>query len=254
MWREDHLGADLLLHLGCVAMRQQPVGDGIGVDVGEHVGVGRRTAGAGDARQCVDHHARGLDQAGVDERAQRQRRGGDVAARRGNQPGALQLVAVQFGQPEHGLGEQFGLGVLEAVVGRVGGRILQPERRREIDDTADVTDQRRRELHRSAVREAEEDQIEPEQSLRVELAEHEVGIGDFERRVQVGGAAPGHRVARRQPDVELGVLRGQSQQLGAGEPRCPDDPDGDAGSRHLHEHTRTRMIMQPSVRNCGHEV
>ena len=33
------------------------------------------------------------------------------------------------------------------------------------------------------------------------------------------------------------MLRRQSQQFGAGEPRCADDPDGDAGSRHLHEHT-----------------
>ncbi len=78
------------------------------------------------------------------------------------------------------------------------------------------------------MREAEEDQIEPEHLTGVELAEDEVGIGNLERRVQIGRAAPGHRVARRHPDVELGVLRRQSQQFGAGEPRCPDDPDGDA--------------------------
>ena len=125
--------------------------------------------------ECVDDDARRLDETGVDERPQRERGGGDVAARRGDEPGALQLVAMQFGQPEHGLGEQVELGVLEAVEGGIGGRILQPERRREIDDTADVADQRRREIHRRAVREAEEHQIEPEPRRRVELAETRSG-------------------------------------------------------------------------------
>ncbi len=135
------LGADLLFHLGCVSVRQQAVRDGVGVDVGEHVGVGWRTAGAGDARERVDHDPGRLDQAGLDEWSQRERGGGDVAAGCRDEPGALQIVAMQFGQSEHGLRQQVELRVLEAVERRVGGRILEPERRRQVDDTADAAHQ-----------------------------------------------------------------------------------------------------------------
>ncbi len=64
----------------------------------------------------------GLDHAALDERAQRQRGRRDVAAGGRDQARALQLVAVQLGQPVHGLGEQRRLVVLEAVVRRVLAR------------------------------------------------------------------------------------------------------------------------------------
>ena len=136
-------------------------------------------------------------EAGLDERPQRQRRRRHVAAGGGDEAGALQLGAVQFGQAEHGLFQQVELGVLEPVERRVGSRVLQAERRRQVDDAADVADQRRREFHRGAVRQPEEHEVEPVDRRGVELGEHQVGV----RRP----ASDGYRSAARRPAIESPV-------------------------------------------------
>jgi hypothetical protein len=122
--REEELGADLLLHLGGVAVREQAVRGHVLVDGREAVGKVGLAAGAGDSGRGVDDHAGRLDQAGLDERPQRERRRRHVAAGRRDEACSHQLGTVQLGEPVDGLGEQVGLVVLEAVVRRVVGGVL----------------------------------------------------------------------------------------------------------------------------------
>ena len=124
----------------------------------------------------------------------------DVAPWRGDQAGALQLVAMPLRQPVHGLGQQLGLIVGEAVPLWVRGGVLQAERRREVHDAADVVDQLRRGGQAGGVREAQEDDVETVQPLRVEGLEHKAWVRRAERRVQ--------RLDRR---TGLGITRGERQ-------------------------------------------
>ena len=160
---------------------------------------------------------------GLDQRRQRQRRRRDVAAGRGDQRRLLQVLAVQLGQPEHGRGQQLGLVVGEAVPRRVQRRVLQPVRRREVDEAADLAVQLRRQRHRRLVRQAEEDDVEPLGHRRVELVEHEVGVARREARVQGAGQRAGLAVAGGVDDLEVRMLGAQPEQLCAGVARRTDD-------------------------------
>ena len=60
-----------------------------------------------------------------------------------------------------------------------------------------------------------------------ERVEHEVGIRDRERWIEIGGAGTGLRVGRGEGQVELGMAGYQPQKLGAGVSRRADDAGGD---------------------------
>ena len=168
-----------------------------------------------------------LDHAGCHERLEGQRGGRDVAPGRGDEPGPLELVAVLLGQPVHRVGQQFRLVVLEPVERRVLRAVLQAVRGREVDDAADMADQLRRQRHARLVREPEEHQVESAGALDVERLEDQPGVGAGERRVQRRGWDARLRVAGGVDHVEVGMLRGEAQQLGAGVARRPDDADAD---------------------------
>jgi hypothetical protein len=72
---------------------------------------------------------------------------------------------------------------------------------------------------------AEEDEIEPVGAAGHELVEHEVGIPRGQAGVQRGRARTCLRVAGGEHHLEVGVLRAEPQQLGAGVPGCADDAD-----------------------------
>ena len=238
--REQHRGVEVLLDLGGVAVVEEAVGVEVLVDGAEgRVGL-RAATGAGDPAGGVDDHAGALDEAGVEQRRQGERGGRDVAAGRGDEPGADQLLAVALGQAVGGLGEQGRLVVLEAVPLRVQRGVLEPVGRRQVDDAADPSDELRREGHRRLVREAEEHDVEPVDAVDgvvVGGRQLEVGVGGGQRRVQRGGGRAGLRIGRRHRHVEARVAGQQAQQLGAGVARRPDDAGPPGGAAH-------RMIIQ----------
>ena len=217
-------GAEVLLDLGRVPVVEQPVGgevlvDGVRTSV---VAVGG-AAGAGDAAGGVDDDARVVSiEAGVEQRRERQRRRRDVAAGRGDEPGALQLGAVQLGQAVHGLGEQLGLVVLEAVPARV------QRRRPSAGNAADRSTTQPTlptscgaSAMRASCGSPRNTTSRPSAARRVELLEHEVRVGDGQRRVQVGGQRAGLRVAGGEDELEVGM---PAMRRSSSAPVYPDAP------------------------------
>ena len=79
---------------------------------------------------------------------------------------------------------------------------------------------------RRAVRQPEEDEVEPVARLGVELVEVQGGIRRPEARVQIGHPSTGLRVGGGHAHVELRVLAAQPQQLRSGVAGGADDADG----------------------------
>ena len=100
--RNERRRAEVGVELGLVAMPLDLVRRQVLRDRDEVRRLGRLAAGAGHAGLRVDERVRGE----VLQRQQRQQRGGRVAARRGHELRVADLVAVQLGQPVHGLVEQ----------------------------------------------------------------------------------------------------------------------------------------------------
>ncbi len=75
------------------------------------------------------------------------------------------------------------------------------------------------------MRQTEEGDVESIGHRRVERLEHEIRIGDLERRIDVGGTAAGHRIARGDDDIHARMTGDEAEQLGSGVPRGTDDPD-----------------------------
>ena len=137
--------AELLFHLGDVTVAEHAVRGDRSVVLGEVRAVARRAAGARDAGLRVDDHAaHRVEQAGLDERQEREQRGGRIAARVGDERRAADVVAIVLGQTVRGAGRQ-----RPASRGyqRARARIIpNAERAREIDDADAGVDERRRQL------------------------------------------------------------------------------------------------------------
>ena len=118
------------LHLGGVAVGEQPVGGDVLVGLGEEAGGLQPAARAGDAGDGVDHDARRLDQAGGEQGCQRERGRRRVAAGRRDVAGRGDLVAVELGHAEREALEQVGGRVRFAVPLLVGRRPGAGSRRR----------------------------------------------------------------------------------------------------------------------------
>ena len=142
---------------------------------------------------------------------------------------------MQLGQAEHRCREQIRLVVVEPVPRRIQRGVLQPERRREVDQAADLAVQLRRQRHRRLVWETEEDDIEALGFGRVELVEDQVRVMGRQARVQRTGQRACLAVAGRIHHVEVRVLRAQSQQLGARVPGCTDDSDSSSRRMIIHD-------------------
>ena len=118
-------------------MIEQPVGGEVFVDRTERrVGL-RWAAGTGHTAGCVDDDAGRLDEASAQERSERQRGRGDLAARRGYQTGAGEVLTEQLRQAVHGVGQQARRLVLLAIPLRIERRIVQTEVGSEVDDVRD---------------------------------------------------------------------------------------------------------------------
>ena len=75
-----------------------------------------------------------FDQPGVDQRLQREDRGGRIAARRCNRFGAADCLAVELGDAVDELAEQLRRLVRMAVPALVGRGVIEPEIGAEIDE------------------------------------------------------------------------------------------------------------------------
>ena len=126
--------AEFLLHFGHVAV----MADAIGVhrlgDFGEEIGFLQAAAGARDARQRVDGDALGRDRAGLQQRQQRQQHRRRVAAGAGDEVGAGQCGAGEFGEAIDGARQQVRRRVRPAVPMGIGVGVLQAEIGGEVDD------------------------------------------------------------------------------------------------------------------------
>ena len=73
----------------------------------------------------------------------------------------------------------------------------------------------------------------PADVARVELAEDQVRVGGGQRRVQIGGSAPRHRVAGGEREFQMWMRCDEAQELGAGVAGGADDADTKSdGFRH----------------------
>ena len=216
---------ELLADLRVVAMTADAVGPDRLVDLAEvdlELGL---AAGAADAALGIDDDV--PDQAGARERRQGEQGGRRVAAGRGDQAGPGEAGAVELGQPvDGGRDGRSGAGrrqagtarqerrrrVLEAVPGRVVGRVREPEVGAEIDDDQAALEQAGRDGRRLAVGEGQEDRVEP---ARV----RQLAVDAMARLGEVGeGVADGQAVAvarRQADDPDAGMPLEEPDQLGA---------------------------------------
>ena len=218
----DEPGAELLNHLRHVAMAGRLVGAHRAAALGVMARVARRIAAFARAGLHLHHRAR-REPAPV-ERAQREDRGGRVAAGAGDEGGIGKRIAVQLRHPVDERIEHAGTRMLAAVPAHVGGRIPQPEVRAQIDDPgrerAKLVDAR----HRLPVGQAKEQHV-----AGLELR----GGGELQSRrgtqvrVRVVHELPGQTLRRHLTHLDVRVEQEQPQQLAAGVPRCARDRDPD---------------------------
>ncbi len=222
---EQDLGADDLLHLGCVPVVEQAVGREVLVHRAEVAGVLERPTGARNPGRSVHHDAGRLDQSGPHQGGQGQRGRRRVAAGHGHPGGADDLVPEQLGQPVREVGQQLGSGVLGAVPLRVGRRILQPEVGREVQHPRHPVLHLGHDRLAGAVGQAAEHDVEPVHGLgRVRLEGH-VAVDGAQARIEIGHRRARLGVPRGQHHLHLRMARHQPHELGAGVPRRPHDPD-----------------------------
>ena len=223
MRREEHLGPDHLLHLRRVAVVEQAVGDEVLV----HRGVVRRRRGLsprprGAARRVDDQPAR-LDEAGGDERRERERRGRHVAAGCGDEPRPGERGAGELRQAVDREPEEFRRGVDEAVPASVGRRVLQAEVRAEVDDERNHLHEPRHDRLRAPSGHGDEGDVTARARRRVGRLRRQTRVAPAEAREEFADRRPGRRLGLGRDDLEIGMRRQQSQQLGTEIPRRPDD-------------------------------
>ena len=115
--------AQAALDLRDVAVSDRRVGLDAAVDLAQVGALGRGAAGAGDAGLAVDGD-RGVGQAGLDQRREREQRGRGVAAGVGHEGGAGDLVPEQLGEAVGPVGVEPEVGP-EVDDGRAGGAQLR---------------------------------------------------------------------------------------------------------------------------------
>ena len=133
-----HLAArglgEFLVELGHVAMMADAIGvKAFGHFREQHLFLGR-PARAGHAGFGVDDDLVRIDRLRLEQRDQRQFGARRVAAGIGDEPRLFHVRPIDLGEPVDRLLLQFRREMLVAVPARIGGRIGQPEIRREVDD------------------------------------------------------------------------------------------------------------------------
>ena len=124
--RERHRAAGALLDFGAVAVVEHAVGRQAVVALGEVRPLGRGLAGTRHTGLRVDDDVgAGDEETGVNQRRQREQRGGRVAARIGDEAGRRHGVALALGQA---VGEARGQLVRFRIPARARAGIAQPER------------------------------------------------------------------------------------------------------------------------------
>ena len=125
MRREEHGGAELLLHLGGVTVRQETVRFGVARQSREVQALVDRPARPGGAAQGIDDHPVTLGEPLVKEGTQRQNAGRRVTARHRDQRRALEFVSVTFDEAVDRRGEELRRSMRRPVPPWVLARVLQ---------------------------------------------------------------------------------------------------------------------------------
>jgi len=238
--------AELLLDLWRVAVPANPIrGDAL---VGLHVqvGVGERAPGAGEAGLGVDHDAVRLKQAGGEQRGQREQGGGRVAPGHRHPPRPAQLLAVQLRQAVRPGAELSWAGMVDAVPGWVGSRVVEAEVGGEVDHQARGRAQPGGEPGRPAVREGREQHVGALGEPLVHGAEGEIAVGLGEAGVAGGHRLTGAGVPRRPAHPQVRVAGEQAEQLRTGVAGGAKHPGSDR--THTNEYPEKLKICNGNAR------
>ena len=146
--------ADLLLYLGCMAMREHPVGGDAAVTLRKMGALTRRLACARHAGLGVDDYA-GFEQSAANERAEREDGCGRIAAGARNERGLPQFVAVMLGEPVRGVTIRRRMRIPLGPCRRVA----QPECSGQVEDPRSSGHQLRRHLRGDFIRQRQKDGV-----------------------------------------------------------------------------------------------
>ena len=203
---------------------------------------GRRAALGRPGFHVHDDRPVGAQQAGADEREQRQVGCGGVAADAAGVPRISYSVAVRFRQAIRKAAQPFGRGVWFAVIPLIGARICQPEIGGEVYDALGQPGEVSDAALRLAVGQRQEEHV-----ARLELAEG----GEADGLGHPGGAEVGMDAVREVAglgfggdlgDLDVRVMQQQAEQLAPAVTGTADD--GDAGSVvHSDPSTPTRCVV-----------
>ena len=215
---------DGLLDLRRVAVVCHIVGAEVVVELREVVGLLRRAARARDARLRVDDDRIDIDEMRARERREREDAGRREAASVADDLGIADLVAVELREAVDALG--FRIRVRHVVPRLVDTRIAEAVVSAEIDDAHRQVPERAADLHRMAVRQADEDEIAVlADGLDVLHAlEHHV-VAASQVRVEIRDLLARVALGCDMHDFCLRMIVEDAQELGSRVSRCSQDTD-----------------------------
>mmetsp|Transcript_43473 Transcript_43473/g.130416 ORF Transcript_43473/g.130416 Transcript_43473/m.130416 type:complete len:299 (-) Transcript_43473:116-1012(-) len=230
--------AQALLNLRHVAVLADAVAIDALCNLAVQVGLLGGASGARHAALGVDDDVLRSDEASLEQRVQRQLGARRVAARVGQQAGALDLLAPKLRDAVHRLLLQLHRRMLMPVPLCIQLGIAKAEVRRQVNNLQ-LCWQLRYDFLRGRVRKAAEDGIHV---VVVDVGDLDK-LGHVNRRHEVwehlGKVLAGRAVARESCDLDVGVQRTQAHDLGAGIARCAEHGDlGDLTRRSLCAHCR----------------
>jgi len=176
-----------------------------------------------DARLQVDHDLVDIDHPGLDQRADGELPRGGIAPRARHQPRLRDLVPVELGQPIDRLGLQVRRRMGLAIPPLIGGRIAQPEIRRQIDDLQ-IPRQRRDHRLAGGMGQRAEAQIDLREVHLLDLLQHRQR-DMAQMRKHLRHLHPRLAVAREPGHDHRGMGGDQPHQLRAGIARGSEDGD-----------------------------
>ena len=133
-----------------------------------------------------------IDQAGFDQRNERQQDRSGIAAGRTDKLGRAYGLAVQLGQTVNGLGEQLWRGMLLAIKFPVNPGVAQTEIRTQVDNPLACLPKRHGILRRQTMREGEKEKLRPAAKKRVDCGFREEQF----RKIPNSGKAGQHAAGR----------------------------------------------------------
>ena len=210
--------------LGQMAVALHAIGREVLVHRDEVKAIANDAARARHAGGGADHHV--ADEPLAGQWCERQERGGRIAARVGDEPGAANVVAVELGEPVHRVAEELGSAML--AVGRLIGRlVMQPEIGRDVHDLLPRLHQPRHHPRGGAMRVGDDGRVGLGRVVWVEQGQLD---GHAVARVEPIQTLPCVRARGRRRELQPRMPVNEVRRERSGESRCARDDD--AGIRH----------------------